>query len=190
LFHICELNFVSSWLPIWTHPPWIALTNLFAIHGMMGVCSRFKIWRLLSQLLWMIGIAQHWKGCSFHKRKLPTSCPNLVFLAKFNPLGNGTCWKLRMLLFVDLLKPYVLFVGGVKFWAPSTWNVEVNFPSTKGFNVSTTMSYVHPFGIWVSTSTSFNGGGTSLPHWANNVFTHGYAFEHIATLVCPLPSYQ
>jgi hypothetical protein len=26
----------------WTHQPWIALTNLCAIHDMMGVCNRFK----------------------------------------------------------------------------------------------------------------------------------------------------
>jgi hypothetical protein len=35
----------------------------------------------------------------------------------------------------------------------------------------------------------FSGGGTSPPHWANNTFTCGYAFQHIATLACPLPSY-
>jgi hypothetical protein len=50
------------------------------IHGMMEVCSRFEIWKLISQLLWMLGVTQHWRGCSpHHKIKLPTFCPNLVF---------------------------------------------------------------------------------------------------------------
>jgi hypothetical protein len=78
LLHICELNSMSSQLPIWTHPFWILLTNLCAIHGMMGVCSRFHFRTLLSQFLWMLGVTQHCRGCSLHKRKLPTSCPNLV----------------------------------------------------------------------------------------------------------------
>jgi hypothetical protein len=78
LFHICESNFVSFWLFVWTHPPWIALTNLCAIHGIMKICSRFKIRRLFSQLICMSSLAQHWRRCSAHKRKLPTSCPNLV----------------------------------------------------------------------------------------------------------------
>jgi hypothetical protein len=79
LFHICELNSTSSRLPIWTHPLWIVLTNLCAIHGMTGVCSGFHIWRLLSQFLWMSSVTWQWRGSSLHKRKLPTSCPNLVF---------------------------------------------------------------------------------------------------------------
>jgi hypothetical protein len=61
------------------------LTNMCAIHSMMGVCSRFEIRRLLSQLLWTPNVAEHWKGCSPHKRKLPTSCPNLVFWLKLIP---------------------------------------------------------------------------------------------------------
>jgi hypothetical protein len=79
LFHICESNFVSYLLLVWTHPPWIALTYLCTIHGMMGVCNRFKIWKLLSQLLWTSGVAQHWRGCSPHKKKLAIFCPNHVF---------------------------------------------------------------------------------------------------------------
>jgi hypothetical protein len=46
-------------------------------------------------------------------------------------------------------------------------------------------SSVCPFGIW-----AFNGGWTSPPHWANNAFTYGCAFEHTLIPACPLPSYQ
>jgi hypothetical protein len=77
--HITKANFTSFRLLVWTYWPWITLTNLCAIHGMMGVCNRFKIWRLLSQLLKTLSVAQHWKGCLFHKKNLPTSCPNFVF---------------------------------------------------------------------------------------------------------------
>jgi hypothetical protein len=70
--------------------------NLCAIHSMMGVCSRFEIWRLLSQLLWTLGVAQHWRGCSFHKIKLPTFCPNHVFwlnsiLQTMEPIERFKC---------------------------------------------------------------------------------------------------
>jgi hypothetical protein len=46
--------------------PWIALTNLCAIHGIMGVYNRFEIQRLFSQLLKMLSVAQHLRGCLFH----------------------------------------------------------------------------------------------------------------------------
>jgi hypothetical protein len=39
----------------------------------------------------------------------------IIFLGKFNPLGNERYRKVSMLLFVDLLKPSVLFVGGWNF---------------------------------------------------------------------------
>jgi hypothetical protein len=42
------------------------------------------------------------------------------FLAKFNPLSNETCQKVQMLLFVDLLGPFVFICKGVKFQASST----------------------------------------------------------------------
>jgi len=41
----------------------------------------------------------------------------------------------------------------------------------------------------IGTSMSSNDGGTNLPHEANKVFNYGYAFEHIVTLIHPLPSY-
>jgi hypothetical protein len=37
---------------------------------------------------------------------------------------------------------------------------------------------------------SFNGGGTSPPHWANRAFTFKCPFEHIAIPIHPLPSYR
>jgi hypothetical protein len=48
-------------------------------------------------------------------------------------------------------------------------------------------SSIHSFGILVGTSMLFSGGGP--PHQANNAFTYGCVFEHITTLVHPLPSY-
>jgi hypothetical protein len=122
-------------------------------------------------------------------KKIANFLSKSCFLAKFNPSGKETCQKVWILLFVDLLKPYVLFVGGVKVWAPSIWNIEANFHSTKGFGVSKVTSFVHPFGIWVSTSMLISGGGASPPHWANNGFTCGCA-KHIVILACPLPSYR
>jgi hypothetical protein len=82
--HITKANFTSFWLLVWTHWPWITLTNLCAIHGMMGFCNRFKIWKLLSQLLRTLSVAQHWKGCLLHIKNLPTSCPNFVFWLNCN----------------------------------------------------------------------------------------------------------
>ncbi len=79
LFPICELNSASFQLHVWTHPPWIVLTNLCTIHGMTRVCSRFEIQRLLSQLLWTLGVTQYWRRCSPHKKKLPTFCANFIF---------------------------------------------------------------------------------------------------------------
>jgi hypothetical protein len=36
-----------------------------------------------------------------------------------------------MLLFVDLLRPFILFPSEVQIWTPSTWklNVKLDFPS-------------------------------------------------------------
>jgi len=51
------------------------------------------------------------------------------------------------------------------------------------------MPFVHPSQIWATTSMSFSGGGTSLPHRANRAFICGYVLEHTITLVHPLPSY-
>jgi hypothetical protein len=120
------------------------------------------------------------------------SCPVLVQILFFGWMQSFKQWNLRrvgMLLFVDLLEPYVLFIGGVKFQAPSTWNVKTYFPSTKGFNVSMATSFVHSFEIWVGTSKLFSGGGASPPHQANNAFTHGCVFEHTTILAHLLPSY-
>jgi hypothetical protein len=86
------------------------------IHGMMGVCSRFENWKLFSQLLWMLGVAQHWKGCSpHHKIKLPTFCPNLVLWL------NSIPWVMKHVKRFEccyLLICMTLCVGcrGVKFW--------------------------------------------------------------------------
>ncbi len=85
-------------------------------------------------------------------------------MAEFNPSGNETCQRVWMLLFMDLLGPFMLFVGGVKSWALSTWDVEANVFSIEGFNVSMATSSVQPSEIWVGTSMLFSGGGTSPPH--------------------------
>jgi hypothetical protein len=70
----------------------------------------------------------------------------------------------------------------VKVRAPFIWNVEVDSPSIERFDVSMATSFVHPSGIWASTSILFSDGGTSLTHQVNNAFTCGCAFEHIVTL--------
>jgi hypothetical protein len=54
----------------------------------------YWFWQLW--LLWMLGVTQHWRGCSPHKRKLPTSCPNLVFwlnsiLQAMKPIERFEC---------------------------------------------------------------------------------------------------
>jgi len=99
---------------------------------------------------------------------IKTSCPLFVqilfFGVEFNPLDNETCWKVQMLLFMDMLKHVMLFVRGVKFWAPSTWNIEIYSPSTKRFGVSMATSSIHPSEIWASTSMLFNGRKTSSCH--------------------------
>ncbi len=123
---------------------------------------------------------------------IKNNCPlfvQILFFGYINPSGNETYQKVWMLLFVNLLGPFVLFVGGVKFRTPSTWDVKTKSPSTKGFDISMATSFVCPFGIWAGTSMLFSGGRTSPPHWANNAFTHGCAFEHTTILACLLPSY-
>jgi hypothetical protein len=55
----------------------------------------------------------------------------------------------------------------VKILTPSIWNIKVNFFSTKGFDISMAMPFIHPSHRWF-TSMSFSGGGTSLPHQANS----------------------
>jgi hypothetical protein len=189
LFHICESNFESSWLLVWTHPPWIALTNLCAIHDMMGVYSRFEIWRLLSQLLWTLGVAQHWRGCCLIKE----SCPLLVQILFFGWIQSLRQWNLSKgsnVAICEFIKILCVVYRGLKFWTPSLWNIDANSPSTKGLNISMATFFVHPSGIWVGTSMSFSCGGTSPSHWENKAFTCGCAFEHTTTLVRPLPSYQ
>jgi len=64
------------------------------------------------------------------------------FVAKFNPLGNETCWKVQVLLFLDLLGPFVLFMIRVQIQAPSTWDIEVDFSFTKGFGIPMATSWV------------------------------------------------
>jgi hypothetical protein len=88
-----------------------------------------------------------------------------------------------MFLFVDLLKPFMLFIRGVKIQAPSTWNVNVDYISIEGFDVSMATSFVRPSKKWANTSMSFSGGRTSLPNQAKNGFAHGYALEHTTTLI-------
>jgi hypothetical protein len=63
---------------------------------------------------------EHWVSHNIEGdvRLMKESWPLLVqifFLIEFNPLGNETCQKVWMLLFVDLLRPSVLFVRGWKF---------------------------------------------------------------------------
>ncbi len=101
------------------------------------------------------------------------------FLTKFNPLGNETCWKVWMLLFVDLLRPFMLFVSRVQIRVLSIWNIKVNYPSIEGFDVSMATFFVHPSRKWVDISMSFTGGGTSSPHQTNKAFTCGCALEYV-----------
>ncbi len=80
------------------------------------------------------------KGMFASLKKIAHFLSKSYFLAEFNPSSNETYQKVWMLLFVDLLGPFVLFIGGVQFWTPSTWdvkanslstwNVKANFPST------------------------------------------------------------
>jgi hypothetical protein len=94
---------------------------------MTRVCNIFKIW-LLSQLLWTLGVTQYLKECSLHKRKLPTSCPNLIFLVEFNPSNNETCRKVGVLLFVNLVGPSML-LGGWNFKPlPLEMSKQILFP--------------------------------------------------------------
>ncbi len=164
-------------------------TNLCVIHGMTRVCSRFQIQRLLSQLLWTLGVTQHWKGCSPHKKKLSI----LVQIFFFGWIQSFRQWNLSKSLNVVIcgsVRTLFAICRGVKVWAPSTWNVEIDFPSIEGFGISMATSSVCPFEIWTSIFMSFSGGGTSPPHWTNSVFTCGCALEHITILVCPLPSHR
>jgi len=62
--------------------------------------------------------------------------------------------------------------------------------SIEGFDISMATFSVHPFGIWVGTSMSFSGGGTSPPLQGNKAFNRGCDFEHITIPIRPLPSYQ
>jgi hypothetical protein len=119
------------------------------------------------------------------------SCPFLGKIFFFGWIQSLEQWNLLKgsNVVISLLEPYMLFVGGVKIWAPSTWDVKSNSPSTKGFDDSMVTSFVHPSKIWVGTSMSFSGGGTSPPYWANMAFPRGCAFEHIGTPAHPLPSY-
>jgi hypothetical protein len=132
---------------------------LWIIHGVMGVYSRFKIRRLLSLLLWMLGVAQHWKGCLVYKRKLFTYC----FLGEFNPSSNETCWKVRMSLCVHLLKPFVLFIGKVQILVLFHLRRQSKFSfhwRTWHFNGH----FIHPLRAKASTSMLSNGGKTNLLH--------------------------
>jgi hypothetical protein len=66
-----------------------------------------------------------------------------------------------MLLFVDLLGPSMLFIGGVEIWAPSTWKIKIKFPSIKKFYVSMAMFFIDP--LQVDTNMSSNGYKENSP---------------------------
>jgi hypothetical protein len=93
-----------------------------------------------------------------------------------------------MLLFVDLLEPSILFIGGVEIWAHSTWDVKAYSPFTKGFDVLMVTFYIDPLGV--GTNRLSSGQGTIPPQLENNPFTSTDAFEHIITPNHPLPSCQ
>jgi hypothetical protein len=120
-------------------------------------------------------------------------CPlfvQILFFGWIQSLGQWNLSKGLNVVICGSIRTFCAICRGVKFWTPSTWNIKSNSPSTKRFHVSMATSFVRPFGIWTGTSMLFSGGGTSPPHWANNAFTHGCAFEHTIILACPLPSYQ
>jgi len=52
------------------------------------------------------------KGMFASQKKIVHFLSKSCFLAKFNPSSNETCRKVQVFLFVDLLKPSVLFVRG------------------------------------------------------------------------------
>jgi hypothetical protein len=80
---------------------------------------------------WGFVVGSRFKGCfhNFYERQVSHNIEGDVhlikksahvlsksyFLVKFNHSGNETCWKVWMLLFVDLLWPSMLFVGGWNF---------------------------------------------------------------------------
>jgi hypothetical protein len=159
------------------------------INGMTRVCNKFEMWKLLSQLLWTQGVTQHWRGCSPHKIKLPTSCPNLIFCW----IQSREQWNLskgsNVVICGSVSTLYAICMGNETL-SPFHLRCQNKFPSIKGFGISMATSFIYPFMIWAGISMSFSGGGTSPPHRANSPFTRGCAFEHTTTLTNPLPSYQ
>jgi hypothetical protein len=125
--------------------------------------------------------------------KLNKSCPLLVQILFFGWIQSFEQWNLSKGLSVvscGSIKTLYVICRGVKIWAPSTWDVEANFLSIEGFDISMATFSVHPSRIWVGTSMSFSGGRTSPPLRGNKAFTRGCAFEHITIPTRPLPSYQ
>ncbi len=122
--------------------PWIVLTNLCTIHGMMGIQKLFE--HNFYELRVLHNIE---KDVCVMKKNHPLLV-QLLFLANFKPSSNETCCKVRMLLFVDLLKPFMLFIGGVEIWAHSTWDVKEYSPSTKGFDVLMVTFSIDLLGGW------------------------------------------
>ncbi len=140
---------------------------------------------MISLLLWMLGVAQHSKGCLFYKEKLFT----FSFLVEFNPSGNEICWKVQMSLCVHLLKLVVLFVGDVQIAILSHLKWQSKFSlhwRIWHFNGH----FIHPLKAKVNTSMLSNGGRTNLLHRAYKAFTNYCALEHTTIPVRPLPSCQ
>ncbi len=129
-----------------------------------------------------------WDVCLIKK-----NCPlfvQVLFIGWIQSLEQWNLSKGLNVVICGFIKTFCVVCRGYEIQTPSTWDVKANFPSTKWFDISMATSFVHPFGIWVGASMLFSGGGTSPPHWANNAFTHGCAFEHSTIPACSLPSYR
>jgi hypothetical protein len=182
-------HYIQQWMPCNIVPT--IKTNGCSIYVNRILCPLIYLfghihlglfWQIYSQsMVWWGFVIGSRFGCCFHNFYerwvshnigwdvclIKECCPFLVQILFFGWIQSLRQWnmlKVQVLLFVDILRPYVLFVKGVKFWALSTWNLEIDYTSTKGFSFSMATFSVRPSEIWASTSMSFNGGGTSLPH--------------------------
>jgi hypothetical protein len=96
--------------------------------------------------------------------KLKKSCPlfvQILFCGWIQSFGKWNLSKGLSVVSCESIRTLYAICRGVKIWAPSTWYVEIDFLSIEGFDISMATFYIHPSGIWVGTSMSFSGGGTS-----------------------------
>jgi hypothetical protein len=95
-------------------------------------------------------------------RLIKESCTLLVQILIFGwiqSLGQWNLLKGLNVVICGFVRTLYVICRGVKFRAPSTWNIETYSPSTERFGVSMATSSVHPSRIWFGTSMSFSGEG-------------------------------